>query len=174
MHWIGPSLRSGFHRPSSSLPFLRKTKGVWTPAGRCDNVPRDPRHSCNWVPFHCTNYFFESCWKGLWAIIKIMPYRITFTNVITWSFRAKWHCERTLFPGECHEGRWSASCGTKLSETLSDASREKVAEMNLRSLIPQWACLGQQPTTDFMDNRKTCKYDPSWNSEPALVKHIWK
>lgn len=96
--------------------FLRKSEGVWIPGGRCV-CPGIPDILAGWrAPFHCSNYYSESCWKGLWAIIRIIPRRITFTNVIAQSFRGKWHHERAEFHRRAGRGGASASGEAPLSD----------------------------------------------------------
>ena len=128
---------------------------MWIPRGRCV-CPGIPDILAGWrAPFHCSNYFSESCWKGLWAIIRIIPCRITFTNVIAQSFRGKWHHERAEF--HWHAGRGGASASREAAPFWCQRSQETVQNKSkdlslLNQLVlglrppetPQWWCFQKQ------------------------------
>ena len=143
MHGMRLSLRSGFYTLDTLVTFLRKSEGMWIPGGRCV-CPGIPDILAGWrAPFHCSNYFSGSCWKGLWAIIRIIPRRITFTNVIAQSFRGKWHHERAEF--HWRAGRGGASASREAAPFWCQLSQEAVqGESEDLSLLNQLV-LGLRP-----------------------------
>ena len=123
--------------------FLRKSEGVWIPGGRCV-CPGIPDILAGWrAPFNCSNYYSESCWKGLWAIIRIIPCRITFTNVIAQSFRGKWHHERAEF--HWRAGRGGASASHEAAPFWCQLSQEAVQGESEDLSLPNQLVLGLRP-----------------------------
>ena len=81
---VGPSPRGGFWGLGPSLPFLGERDGVWIPRWTQLWVPGSVGHSWRPTsPYFTADSFSESSWKGLWAVIRVGPRRLTLTDVRT-------------------------------------------------------------------------------------------